>query len=50
MPGVKNILIIVNAAARKAFKLLEIPNRYETSWLWHGQIAAKLRQFRATIC
>jgi HPt (histidine-containing phosphotransfer) domain-containing protein len=40
MPGVKNILIIVNAAACKAFKLLKIPNRSGTSWLRRGEIMA----------
>ncbi len=36
MVGVKDFLIIVNAATRKAFKMLKIPNRYEISWLRHG--------------
>jgi len=40
MPGVKILLIIVNADADNALKLLKIPNRSATSWRWHGEIMA----------
>jgi len=44
MVGVKNILIIVNAAGSKVFKLLKIPNRFASSRQSYGKFAAKLRQ------
>jgi hypothetical protein len=41
MPGVKNILIIVNAGAANAFKLLKNPNPSWTLRQTRGELAAK---------
>jgi len=44
MPGVNILLIIVNAGANNALKLLKIPDRPATSWRWHGETVAIRRQ------
>jgi hypothetical protein len=49
MPGVKNILIIVNAAVLNAFILLKILNRCDNSWRRHGGIVAPAGRDPATI-